>query len=127
MRQLNGVFAQITNHRHELVGHLFQGRFKATLVERDADLLELARYVVLNPVRAAMVPHASDWPWSSYRAMVGEAPSPAWSETDWVLAQFGQDRPGAQAGYATFVYATFVLQGMERPSVWEALVAEHQG
>jgi putative transposase len=70
------------------VGHLFQGRFKAILVERDAYLLELARYVVLNPVRAAMVPEAGDWPWSSYRAVVGEEPAPAWLQTDWVLGQF---------------------------------------
>ncbi len=55
MRQLNGVYTQRTNRRHGLVGHLFQGRFKAILVEQDAYLLELARYVVLNPVRAGMV------------------------------------------------------------------------
>jgi hypothetical protein len=58
MRQLNGVYTQATNRRHVLVGHLFQGRFKAILVERDAYLLELARYVVLNPVRAGMAPAA---------------------------------------------------------------------
>jgi len=77
MRQLNGVYTQSINRRHRLVGHLFQGRFKAILVERDAYLLELARYVVLNPVRAAMVSQAGDWPWSSYRAMVGQEPAPA--------------------------------------------------
>ena len=55
MRQLNGVYTQASNRRHRRVGHLFQGRFKAILVDRDAYLLELARYVVLNPVRAGMV------------------------------------------------------------------------
>ena len=53
MRQLNGVFTQASNRRHHRSGHLFQGRFKAILVDRDAYLLELTRYVVLNPVRAA--------------------------------------------------------------------------
>ena len=86
MRQLNGVYTQRVNRRHGLVGHLFQGRFKAIPVERDAYLVELARYVVLNPVRAAMVAEAADWPWSSYRAMVGEAPIPRWLATDGLLA-----------------------------------------
>jgi putative transposase len=85
MRQLNGVYTQRFNRRHGLAGHLFQGRFKAILVERDAYLLELARYVVLNPVRAGMVSEVSAWQWSSYRAMVGLASSPPWLETDWVL------------------------------------------
>lgn len=78
MRQLNGVYTQRFNRGHGLVGHLFQGRFKGILVERDAYLLELSRYVVLNPVRAAMVGDVSAWPWSSYRGMVGLAVTPAW-------------------------------------------------
>jgi REP element-mobilizing transposase RayT len=116
MRQLNGVYTQRSNRRHGLVGHLFQGRFKGILVERDAYLLELSRYVVLNPVRAAMVSEAGDWPWSSYRAMVGQAPAPAWLETDWLLGQFGEERSRAQA-----VYAAFVRQGVGQASVWEGL------
>jgi len=116
MRQLNGVFTQHFNRRHGLVGHLFQGRYKAILVERDAYLLELSRYVVLNPVRAAMVPEASAWPWSSYRAMVGRQATPAWLETDWLLGQFGSDRCRAQARYAAFVD-----EGIGRPSVWSDL------
>src|SRR5687767_13788050 len=62
MRQLNGVYTQRFNRRHERVGHLFQGRFKAILVERDSYLLELCRYVVLNPVRAGMVKRVQDYP-----------------------------------------------------------------
>jgi len=115
-RQLNGVYTQQFNRRYGLVGHLFQGRFKAILVERDAYLLELSRYVVLNPVRVGMVPDASAWAWSSYRTMVGLAPAPAWLETDWVLGQFGSERPKAQARYAAFV-----AKGVGQPSVWEAL------
>ncbi|MDX8409364.1 MAG: transposase [Mariprofundales bacterium] len=67
MRQLNGVYTQRFNRRHHRVGHIFQGRYKAILVEHDVYLLELGRYVVLNPVRAGMVEGARHWPWSSYR------------------------------------------------------------
>lgn len=70
MRQLNGVYTQRFNGRHRTVGLLFQGRCQAILVERDAYLLELSRYVVLNPVRAGLVAEAGDWPWSSYSSMV---------------------------------------------------------
>ena len=76
MRQLNGVYTQQVNRRYGKTGHVFQGRYKAILVDKDSYLLELARYVVLNPVRAAMVKDARDWPWSSYRAMIGETPLP---------------------------------------------------
>ncbi|MFO1321482.1 MAG: transposase [Burkholderiales bacterium] len=82
MRQLNGVYTQDFNRRHGLVGHLFQGRFKAILVDRDAYLLTLCRYVERNPVAARLVPHAGAWEWSSYRAHVGEAPTPVWLDTD---------------------------------------------
>ena len=65
MRQLNGVYTQRFNRTYDRVGHVFQGRYKAILVEKDAHLLELARYVVLNPVRACMVHTPGEWPWSS--------------------------------------------------------------
>jgi REP element-mobilizing transposase RayT len=116
MRQLNGVYTQRFNRRHAVVGHLFQGRFKSILVERDPYLLELARYVVLNPVRAGMVLDAPDWPWSSYRATVGVAPGPDWLETEWLLGQFSADREQARSGYADFVAA-----GKEEPSIWQGL------
>ena len=116
MRQLNGVYTQRFNRRHGLVGHLFQGRFKAVLVERDAYLLELSRYVVLNPVRARMVAEATAWRWSSYRAMVGRSAAPAWLETDWLLGRFGDERSEAQSRYATFV-----AEGVGQPGVWEGL------
>jgi len=65
MRQLNGVYTQTFNRTHRRVGHVFQGRYRAVVVEKDAYLLELMRYVVLNPVRAGIVSDAADWPWSS--------------------------------------------------------------
>ena len=65
MRHLNGVYTQRFNRRHKRAGHVFQGRYKAVLVQKDNYLLELSRYIVLNPVRAQMVRGAKDWPWSS--------------------------------------------------------------
>ncbi len=62
MQQLNGVYTQTHNRNNHRVGHVFQGRYKAILVQKDAYLLELARYIVLNPVRARMVRKADDWP-----------------------------------------------------------------
>lgn len=71
MRQLNGVYTQRFNRQHGRVGHVFQGRYKAVIVQREWYLSELARYVVLNPVRAHMVNSPAEWPWSSYRATAG--------------------------------------------------------
>lgn len=113
MRQLNGVYTQRFNRTHARVGHVFQGRFKAIIVERDAYLLELARYIVLNPVRARMVKRVDAWPWSSYRATMGKAPSPVWLETRSLLAAFS-----ARLGVARARYADFVRAGVGLPSVW---------
>src|SRR5512137_282677 len=88
MRHLNGVYTQTFNRTHQRVGHVFQGRYKAVIVEKDSYLLELARYVVLNPLRAGMVKDIADWQWSSYAAMLGIQPAPEWLQTDWILGQF---------------------------------------
>lgn len=103
MRQLNGVYTQASNRRYRRVGHLFQGRFKAILVDSDAYLLGLTRYVVLNPVRADMVKDPADWPWSSYRASVGLESAAPWLAVDGLLAQFAKQRRLAQQRYAQFV------------------------
>ena len=116
MRQLNGVYTQHFNRRHRRAGHLFQGRFKAILVERDSYLLELARYIVLNPVRAKMVKSAAHYPWSSYRATLGTAPAPKGLTINAVLDQFGNTRPTARKRYAEFVQAG---QGLASP--WDQL------
>ena len=115
MRQLNGVYTQEFNRRHSRTGHVFQGRYKAILVERDAYLLELARYVVLNPVRAKMVRSAKDWPWSSYRATAAIEAAPSFLTTDWILEQFGPSKKKAQAAYSRFVSAG------RGATVWENL------
>lgn len=85
MRQLNGVYPQVFNRHHGRVGHVFQGRYKAILVEKDSYLLELCRYIVLNPVRAAMVRSADEWPWSSYRATAGYERDLKALDVDWGL------------------------------------------
>lgn len=103
MRQLNGDYAGHFNRRHGRDGHVFQGRFKAVLVQRESHLLEVARYVVRNPVRAAMVKSPEEWPWSSYRATAGLEPAPAWLDASFVLEVFGTRRAAAQARYREFV------------------------
>ena len=113
MRQLNGVYTQVSNRRHQRVGHLFQGRYQAIIVDKDAYLLELTRYVVLNPVRA-VVAEPGQWRWSSYNAMIGAQSSPAWLATAGLLAHFGENRAEAQA-----CYVQFVAEGMGEPVLWE--------
>lgn len=116
MRQLNGVYTQHFNQTHHRVGHLWQGRYTAILVEKETHLLELCRYVVLNPVRAHLVSDPAAWLWSSYRAMLGTVTTPTWLTTAWVLKHFGSDRPTAQQRYRAFV-----LEGLTAPSPWEQL------
>lgn len=116
MRHLNGVYTQASNRRHERVGHLFQGRYKAILVDADAYLLELARYVVLNPVRAGLVDVPASWPWSSYLAMVAIHDKPDWLLSDRLLAHFSSDRAAAVKRYSDFVHA-----GIGQPSIWRHL------
>jgi len=103
MRQVNGVYTQRCNRRHGKVGHLFQGRFKAIVVDRDAYLLEVCRYVDLNPVRARLARRPQDWVWSSYRAHVGLMPRPAWLDSAELLGQFGRTEATARNRYARFV------------------------
>jgi putative transposase len=103
MRQLNGVFTQSMNRKHHRVGHLFQGRYKAILVDKDAYLLELCRYIVLNPVRANMVSSPEEWPWSSWHCMLGNVESPVWMSTDPLLIQLAKNRQDAIQSYIDFV------------------------
>jgi REP-associated tyrosine transposase len=103
MQWLLGRYAQGFNARHALDGHLFQGRFKSRLVLSEPHLVELARYVVLNPVRAGMCRSAAEWPWSSYRATAGLSRVRSFLSTDWLLEQFGRNRETARAAYVDFV------------------------
>jgi putative transposase len=112
MRQLNAFYSQEFNKQHGFVGHVFQGRYRAILVQKESYLLELARYVVLNPVRAGLVDDPNDWKWSSYRSMTGQCDAPVWLDTAWLLRQFGTTRRLALAAYRQFMLAGI---GMESP------------
>ncbi|MEX5282732.1 MAG: transposase [Nitrospiraceae bacterium] len=114
MRQLNGVYTQAFNRRHRRVGHVLQGRFRAIVVDRDSYLLELCRYVVLNPVRAKSTRKPETYAWSSYRATAGLAATPPFLAVDWLLSQFGHQRLAAQRKYRAFV-----AEGMGQGSPWE--------
>ncbi len=116
MRRLNGAYTQRFNRRHDRVGHLFQGRYKSIVVDADNYLLELCRYIVLNPVRAGMVREVGEWPWSSYQGTIGQAPTPDWLAVDGVLGQFGGDEQTARIHYQRFVTA-----GIATESPWQAL------
>lgn len=114
MRQLNGVYTQLFNKRHQRTGHLFQGRFKGILIQKDSHLLEICRYVVLNPLRARIVERPAQWKWSSYNAFAGKAkPHPSLT-TDWVLGQFSGKR-----GKAEQAYRQFVSSGIGKKSIWQ--------
>lgn len=110
------VYTQASNRRHRRSGHLFQGRYKAILVDADAYLLEMTRYIVLNPVRAGMVQMPEAWEWNSYRAMLGEAPVPRLLAVDGLLSQFALARAKAKQKYREFV-----LAGMGDQSFWKHL------
>lgn len=116
MRQFNSTYTQAFNRRHGRVGHVLQGRYKSIIVDRDAYLLELCRYIVLNPVRAAMVKKPGSYAWSSYRATAGLDKKPDFLAVDWVLQQFGSNRPQARQEYRRFVEA-----GIEMESPWNKL------
>ncbi|HZI66824.1 MAG TPA: transposase [Thermoanaerobaculia bacterium] len=103
MHALNALYSQRFNRRHERCGHLFEGRFKALHVEKESHLLELHRYIVLNPVRAGLVARPEEWVWSSYRATCGQGIAPPWLEVEWTLAQFARDRETAVNSYVRFV------------------------
>src|SRR5512135_1465935 len=103
MRHVNGVYTQRYNRRHHKVGHLFQGRFKAILVDRDAYLLEVCRYVDLNPVRAQLTKRPQNWAWSSYCAHVGLVQRPPWLDSAALLRQLAPAKAAGSRRYAEFV------------------------
>ncbi len=107
MQNLAFRYTRWINRRKKRMGHLFQGRYKALLVDREAYLLELVRYIHLNPVRARLVEEPLDYPWSGHRAYLGKEQVP-WLSTDWVLSQF-DDR----LGIARRRYRAFVRRGSE--------------
>lgn len=111
MQELNGNYTQWFNAQHDLVGHIFQGRFKAFLIEEHQYLLNVVRYVVLNPVRAKIVTDPANYRWSSYRSMVGIERVPSLLTTEKVFSQFSKQRSQARQQYKRFV-----LDGIDLPS-----------
>ncbi len=105
MHWVNGTYAGWFNRVHKRSGHLFQGRFKAFLIERESYFAEVLRYTVLNPVRAKMVERPEDYKWSSYRATAGLEPAPEWFDLPGALALFHPDRRTAHVNYREFVLA----------------------
>jgi REP element-mobilizing transposase RayT len=104
VRHLNGTYGQEFNRRHRRVGHVFAGRFKSLLIGRDSYLLQLAKYIALNPVRAGLVSTADMWPWSHHRAMAGIIPAPSFLTTVEILRCFNEVSPAAaQRAYQDFV------------------------
>ncbi len=116
MRQLNGVYTQKYNWRHSKTGHIFQGRYKSILVEKENYLLELCRYVVLNPVRANIVQKPVEWKWSSYEATAGLKPAPDYLTVGWILGLFSKNKKEAQKRYRKFV-----SEGIQQGSPWNEL------
>jgi REP-associated tyrosine transposase len=121
LRQLNAVYTQDFNRRHGRVGHLFQGRYKAILVDKDSYLVELSRYIHLNPVRVGEVTDPARFRWSSAAAYVGRRGEPPWLTVAEVLRRFGQRR-----GVAQSAYRQFLLDGIRQKAAapWNAVVGQ---
>ncbi len=118
MHWLNGKYAAWFNRQYKRSGHLFEGRFKAFLVEKESYFAEVLRYVVLNPVRAGMVERAEDYQWSSYRATAGLDSAPDWLDISAVRHFFDEDAMTAEAHYRDFVHAGI---GSDE-SLWDKLM-----
>ena len=121
MPQLNGVYTQSFNRKHSRIGLLFQGRYKSILVQNDEHLLELCRYIVLNPVRAGMVNQPKEWGWSSYKETGYACKVSKFLTVDWVLGQLANQKDVARKGYRKFVAAGVELMD---ESQWKKLVGQ---
>lgn len=103
MQNIGFRYSQFINRKYQRTGHLFQGRYKALLIDADSYLLELIRYIHLNPVRAGMVRFPDEYSWSSHPSYTGESPRPPWLNLDWALAQFAGEAETAIKRYRAFI------------------------
>ncbi|ABQ27188.1 REP-associated tyrosine transposase [Geotalea uraniireducens] len=103
MRHINGAYTTYFNIKRKRSGHLFQGRYKAILVELDEYAMELSRYIHLNPVRAGMVTRPEEYRWSSYNNYIGQGTAPTWLKMETILDYFGKKTKEAMKKYRTFV------------------------
>lgn len=120
MQHVNGAYTNYFNTKRKRSGHLFQGRYKAILIEADEYATEISRYIHLNPVRAGMVKRPEEYPWSSYRDYVGERKTLEWLNTGFIHAYFSRKVPDAERKYRKFVEE---LLGKEYESPLSAVVA----
>lgn len=118
MHWLNGTYVEWFNRKYKRSGHLFQGRFKSYLIEKNAYFTEVLRYVVLNPVRAKMVTKPEDYRWSSYRATAGLEAAPPWLDLRSVYASFADEQATAQTLYSEHVMAK--VDSQER--LWDQVI-----
>lgn len=109
MHNLNTAYTGYFNHKYKRVGHLFQGRYRAILVEKESYLVELSRYIHLNPVRAKLVKRPQDWPWSSHRDYIGLRENEEWIEKSFIYGEFDQEIERAKR-----FYREFVEEGLEK-------------
>jgi putative transposase len=114
MQRLNSTYAQSFNKRYADVGHVFQGRYYSVLVETERHMVELCRYIALNPVRAGLCDRAEDWPWSSYRAVAGLVEAPAFLSVEETLKYFGNDTSAARRELVDFVSEGAASQRADR-------------
>ena len=103
LHHLNTAYTNYFNRKTGRVGHLFQGRYRAILVEKDSYALELSRYIHLNPVKSKLVDHPSRYPWSSYLTYTGKPQGWDWLRTDFILDQMSSNRRRAQERYWEYV------------------------
>jgi len=103
MRYLKSTYSMSFNRVHQMVGHLFQGRYNAVMIEKQAHLLEVSRYIPLNPVRAGICAMPEEYRWSSYRATIGLEPVPAFLKIQPLLDQFGPPLAQARESFRAFV------------------------
>ncbi len=125
LRHINGAYTVYFNTRHHRAGHLFQGRYKAVVVDADEYAGELSRYIHRNPVRARIVDLPEEYPWSSYAAYTGKTKSSSWLTTDWLLQYFGRRPSDARHAYREFVEAKG--GGMEGSPLKEAVASSILG
>jgi hypothetical protein len=124
MRQLNGVYTKEFNKKHKRAGHIFQGRYKAILIQKESHLLEVCRYVVLNPVRAKAADMPEEWAWSSYHATSGIAKPHVCLSRDWILGQFAERRKAAEKRYKEFVISGIGDNGLWRELKGQTLLGD---
>ncbi len=124
MAGLQSAYTQDFNRRHERSGHLFQGRYKAFLIEKDRYALALLRYIHENPVRARVVKRAEDFAWSSDRAY-RRGRGPEWLDADRLLSMLGRGRAEAIRGYRKLMRAE-AEESYEDVATWGQAVKGEQ-